>query len=328
MNQLIQTVLNHKAFETEPPVCVDLGASGGLPKAWDTIAPYSIAVAFDADTRNFNPAEKTKHQWRRLIKVNRLVTDKCDDTVKFYLTKSPGCSSSLPPDCESLEPWLFSDLFEVVESASLPAVQLTHTLKEAGIDYIDWLKLDTQGTDLRIFTSLSERIRKQALIVEFEPGIINAYKGEDKLYHVLEYMESLPFFLSDMKVLGSKKLSKAGYQTLKAVDGDRDPTLRLSPCWVEMCYLNSLTEREISPRSLLLTWVFATMQGQHGHALLAAQLGWQASSDPQFQECERASLRELRRPDYSKLGVKSVAAFLQRRISRLLKRQTPVGPSL
>jgi FkbM family methyltransferase len=321
MSPLIEKVLRHQEFKSKPPVFVDLGASGGLPKSWEVFAPYSVAVAFDADTRNFKVEDSNSSKWHRLIKINRIVIEGAEGAVDFYLTKSPGCSSSLSPDNESLEPWLFADLFEVVEVANLPSVSLATTLAQERIDYVDWIKLDTQGTDLRIFASLSDRIRREALVVEFEPGIMDAYKGEDKLHQVLEYMDSLPFFLSDMKVLGAKRLSRTNYASLQAMDGERDPTLKISPGWVEMTYLNDLGAGERSVRDLLLAWVFATMHGQHGHAMWVAQLGFKASADPQFRECELASINELRRPDYSKLGLRSLVVFCLIRVRRVFGRK-------
>ena len=44
---------------------------------------------------------------------------------------------------------------------------------------IDWLKTDSQGTDLRIFNSLRPEVRSRVLAIDIEPGLIDAYVGED-----------------------------------------------------------------------------------------------------------------------------------------------------
>ena len=41
----------------------------------------------------------------------------------------------------------------------------------AGIDRIDWLKLDTQGTDLRLIESLGEPRFGTLMAVDAEPGV-------------------------------------------------------------------------------------------------------------------------------------------------------------
>ena len=52
-------------------------------------------------------------------------------------------------------------------------------LSKAGVDYVDWYKSDSQGTDMSIFDSLPKNISNKILAAEFEPGIIDAYQGED-----------------------------------------------------------------------------------------------------------------------------------------------------
>ena len=47
----------HPDLISRPPILVDVGASAGLPVDWELIAPYSICIAFDADTRDFSISE-------------------------------------------------------------------------------------------------------------------------------------------------------------------------------------------------------------------------------------------------------------------------------
>lgn len=309
MNSLINEVLSRDEFRSKPPVCVDLGASGGLPAAWTDIAKYSVGIAFDADNRNFSVEDGLNKEWRRLVKFSRLVADKSNENSPFYLTQSPGCSSSLEPDNAALQPWEFSRWFEVIKMVELPAISLNQALQEADIDYIDWFKSDTQGTDLRLFAALPENIRKNISVVEFEPGIINAYKGEDKLYHILQFMDPLPFFVSDMKVLGAKRLSAVSGSTLRSSQINGELSLKISPGWVEMAYLNDLTNHNHSLRDLLLVWVFSTIKEQYGHALFAARMGIERHGDPLFKRCENASIAALRRVHYKAFGVRSFASF-------------------
>ena len=42
------------------------------------------------------------------------------------------------------------------------------------LDYIDWYKSDSQGTDLRIFDTLLDVVKDRVLAVDFEPGILDA----------------------------------------------------------------------------------------------------------------------------------------------------------
>jgi len=287
--KIIRTILKSHYFSEQPPILIDIGASGEINKKWKFIAPYSTCVAFDADDRDFQINEITNSQFRRLITFNRIVTDEQSSYLDFYLTKSPYCSSLLKPDMEKLKPWVFHSLFEVEKTISLSAITLTQSLSQAGIDYVDWFKTDTQGTDLRLFRSLSTDVSKNILVAEFEPGIIDAYQGEDKLYMIMQEMHEREFWLSSMDVKGTQRLSadyagKVGKFKSKRI-------FRRSPCWAEVTYLRQPFHS--SERQLLLLIVFALLEEQYGFALEVIDFGESKYRDEIFSQCKKAVFKKI-----------------------------------
>jgi hypothetical protein len=288
-----------------PPVLIDIGASGALPPQWQLIAPYSICVAFDADTRDFQVGESENKGWRKLYSLNRLVSAQATGEVDFYLTKSPHCSSSLQPDNKALEPWEFSPLFEVEKVVKLPVVDLQGALAKIGINYIDWYKTDTQGTDLRIFDSLAENIKNKTVAAEFEPGIIDAYIGEDKLHQLLAYMDKRPFWVSHMEIKGSQRIDKAGLSSLNFMQRRSVGSfLKTAPGWCEISYINSLQSSELTGREYLLAWIFSSIKGEHGFALHVAKLGADKFQMPLFNELHAFSLKSFP-SEYLKFAAKA-----------------------
>ena len=193
-------------FRDQPPVLIDIGASGRIHSKWKHVAKYAYCLAFDADDREFHVTEQTNKTYKKLITFNRIVTAEHIGQTNFHLTASPFCSSLLEPNKEKLEPWVFSPLFSVERVIPLPATTLQEALQQANIDYIDWFKTDTQGTDLRLFTSLPAALQSKILAAEFEPGIIDAYEGEDKVLAVMQEMRDQGFWLSSMAVKGVQRL--------------------------------------------------------------------------------------------------------------------------
>lgn len=261
---LIEKVLTTKELTEKPPVLLDIGASGEIHPEWRLIAKHSVCVAFDADSRDFNNSE-TNSGYKKIYLINAIVSNKTAKTTEFYLTASPHCSSSLYPLNDKLQSWSFSDLFKVEKTKELNNVSLAEVLKEKNINYIDWFKTDSQGTDLRLFTSLSDELQKNAIIAQFEPGIIDAYKGEDKFHSVLAYMNSMPYWASEINIMGSKRISKTTLTKYK-LNADTAFNIPNSSCWGEITYFNSF-EHKNSNRDILLAWVFATVKQQHGFAL-------------------------------------------------------------
>ena len=52
------------------------------------------------------------------------------------------------------------------------------------------------------------RFEKKIIVADFEPGIIDAYVGEDKLHHLMAYMEHEPFWIHSMNIKGPKRILK------------------------------------------------------------------------------------------------------------------------
>ena len=293
---MIKEVLELPELREQPPVLVDVGASGALHPAWKEIAPYSICIAFDADAREMTHVRNAPGSFRELFVYNRIVSDGPAGQERFYLTKSPFCSSRLRPNHTELRNWAFADSFELVNETTLPTTQVAEILKELKLQRIDWLKIDSQGTDLRLFRNIPEPIRHKILNVEFEPGIINAYQGEDLLADVLRHMGSEPFWASKLNVRGNVRMSQEVYKTLSPFKQRHIPRyLPIAPAWVEINYTNNFQNPELNKRDFLLGWVFSTLLAQHGFALQLAQEGQKRFGDSSFDRLRDRSLAAFSR---------------------------------
>lgn len=295
---IIEKILGREEFADNPPVLIDIGASGAINPKWRRIAPYSICIAFDADEREMGYTVKESSGYKKLYVYNKIVTDIQTDESDFYLTCSPYCSSLLRPKQESLDKWAFAELFEVEKKVRIKTITLPTVLKEIGISKIDWFKTDSQGTDLRLFNSLGEEGINRVLVAEFEPGIIDAYEGEDKLWRLMATMEEYPFWMADIAIGGSQRISK------EILNGDFGRIekkivpllLKTSPAWGEVTYFNTFQEDAVylDKRDFLLGWVFAIIEGQYGFALEIAMGGYRRFNDPIFKELEEYAHNRIR----------------------------------
>ena len=235
---LITKLLTHPVFQNQPPVLVDIGASGEVYPDWAAIAPYSICLAFDGDDRDLKSIKINNGGYKELILYHRILTSEKRNEADFILTRSPYCSSMLEPDLKSLESYSFRDLFQVDRKIQLKAVNLPEVLAENHLDYIDWFKTDSQGTDLRLFKSLPEAVLSKVKIADFEPGIIDAYIGEDKFGDLLQWMQGKPFFLDTLHLESVYRIKP------EILNQYRRPDLILrymktTPGWVNARFMNT-----------------------------------------------------------------------------------------
>jgi hypothetical protein len=293
MKKLIHRILRHKILQEKPPVLIDIGASGNIHAAWKTIARYSICIAFDADTRDFEVSETTGLGYSKLYTINRVVTAETQNETDFYLTHSPHCSSGLEPDAQRLIPWAFRNLFTIENKVKLPSITLEQALSRCGVDYVDWYKSDSQGTDLRLFNSLPLEIRNNIIAAEFEPGILDSYKNEDKLFSLMLYMDALPFWVADMQLKGSQRINENDLVRLsKYKQRFLRFFLRTPPGWCEIAYLNEL-QTAPSERDLLLGWVISTIKQEHGFAMNLARQGIVFTTNDLFKAMYQSSAASI-----------------------------------
>ncbi|MBA3684994.1 MAG: hypothetical protein H0W72_07105 [Planctomycetes bacterium] len=228
--------------------------------------------------------------YKRLILSSGVVSNDHSGTTPFYLTRSPWCSSSLPPATQRLAPWAFRDLFAVERRVDLPAIRLPDALANHALDRVDWYKSDSQGTDLRLFNSLGD-MADRVISAEFEPGILDAYDGEDKLHHILAALDARGFWPYRMLVREVPRLPATVTGRGMAASA---PT---APGWVEIAALNGAcaASDRFDLRSLLLAWAMATTVGQHGFALEVATATRKRFGTPICVDMQAHSHGQLRR---------------------------------
>ena len=180
---MINNILNHPIFKKKPPILIDLGAGGDQKIDWNFIKKFSKIIKIDADARSISgDFEQEKDQI-----INKIISSS-KKRNKFYFTKSSFCSSTLEPNENELKNWTFKNKFKVLKKKIVETTTINKELNKKKIKYIDWIKFDLQGIDLRIFKSIPNKIRSSIVAVEFEPGMYEFYKKENSPSEVFSYM--------------------------------------------------------------------------------------------------------------------------------------------
>lgn len=137
---------------TETLTLFDVGSRGGAPRRWRRIAPLVHLIAADhADTHG------TAGSFASVQAIDGLLLDAAQQS-EFHLTRNPKLSSIYRPNSE------FLDLFERSERADVlrTEVLLTRTVDDvcqADSVQPDVLKLDTQGSELKILAGATRALQ-------------------------------------------------------------------------------------------------------------------------------------------------------------------------
>ena len=293
MNEIINKIFKKEELINQPPILLDVGASGGINSMWAPIAKYSICVAFDADDRDLDSVESDRSFHKKFV-INKIASNETHLKSIFFLTESPHCSSILKPDLCKLSDWSFHNLFNIVDEKQINSIELASALKTLNVDYIDWIKLDTQGTDLRLFQNIGVERVLRILVAELEPGFMDAYHYEDKISHVLSYMEDKPFWISNLLIKGSKRINKKIYDSFSDQQKEAlENNLKSAVGWGEICFINNFNSNEFTKRDYLLMWIFATMLKEYGFALEISIKGFENYTDEIFIQMKEESMKHL-----------------------------------
>ena len=138
-------------------------------------------------------------------------------------------------------------------------------------------------------------------MAELEPGILDAYFGEDKLGSLMSFMETHPFWVEDMLIKGSQRIDQNALNELNVVEKKFIHSfLKTSPGWCEIRYMNTFASLK-NKRDYLLGWVFSLVLKEHGFALELAIKGGNLFGDQIFSEMKASSLRQIQKA-YPRLG--------------------------
>ncbi|MFC1577261.1 FkbM family methyltransferase, partial [Candidatus Omnitrophota bacterium] len=146
MNIFIDDCFN-KYFEKHPIKLIDVGASGGIQSNWKKAERYLSLIGFEPDKRSFSELKKAATA-KKVYLDKALYKDK--EKIDFHFTRVKTASSIFAPRQGFLRQFPESERFETQDVLKVEADRLDSQLTERGIGDIDFIKLDTNGSELYI----------------------------------------------------------------------------------------------------------------------------------------------------------------------------------
>jgi FkbM family methyltransferase len=119
-----------------------------------------------------------------------------DGSSVFFVNTCDVASSLLPFDQAGVERWRTSEPLAVAAEVVVPTIRLDTFMRAAGIDHVDFLKVDAQGADLAVVRSAGDLLRVVGgLEIEVETSATPLYEGAPTKTEVVEYLRERGFAL-------------------------------------------------------------------------------------------------------------------------------------
>jgi len=182
-------------YERNNLVLVDVGASGGFAPNWKPAAKYLRVIGFEPDEREYkNLASKSEDKIRYL----NIALHGLQGEVDFFLTRKQQASSIYRPNRSLVDQFPESSRFDILKTVKLKTDTLDHQFQINNIQDADFLKVDTQGSELAIMQGAKKTIQEQIIGIEVEVEFAMLYEGQPLFTDVDMFLRQQGFQLMDL----------------------------------------------------------------------------------------------------------------------------------
>ncbi len=144
---------------------------------------------------NLHAASRIMGRLRNYV-VLPIAIAETDGSAELQLNAYEQASSLLPADEVGVKSWVTEQEFKVIGSVTVPTMRLDTFMDGAGIESVDYLKVDAQGLDLEVVRSAGDRLADIAKIqMEATTVPYRQYEGAPGKSDIVDFMESKGFRL-------------------------------------------------------------------------------------------------------------------------------------
>lgn len=176
---------------------VDIGSSGGLQSNWQRAEKYLQVIGFEPEDEGFVDLATSASDSRVKYLNTGLYKEKA--TLPFYVTRENTDSSIFKPNRELIDKFPAAERFDIVKTDTIKTDTLDNQLQENGIENVDFIKVDTQGSELFILQGATRILKNSVFGLEIEVEFTQMYEDQPLFCDVDALVRSFGFQLFDLR---------------------------------------------------------------------------------------------------------------------------------
>ena len=182
-------------------VALDVGAQGGFFNASFFSKKYNFF--FDPIVVEPIPDEAKKLEDKNYKVISKgLWSVNCKKKL-YILGKRPGSSSMYKPNPDVLSLYGFKEkdfpIFNVTEEIDIDCTTIKESLNKFKVNNLDFLKIDTQGSELEILKGMGEHF---PLLMKVEAQIIPMYENVPSWSELVNHLEKINYMICEWIEIG------------------------------------------------------------------------------------------------------------------------------
>jgi FkbM family methyltransferase len=217
------------SYARNPLLLVDVGARGGLKRDWAAARPHLRVLGFEPEQREFEKLAQGTTADDNSTRILNVALHSVQGPLEFHVARDRGLSSIFEPNRAFLDAFPDAARFDTTDTLQVPADTLDNILRLHGIADPDFIKVDTQGSELFVLRGASDALASSMVGVEVEVEFTPIYSGQPLFADVDSFMRGLGYLLFDLRPCYWKRA--AG----RAIGGPRGQII-----WADALYLKSV----------------------------------------------------------------------------------------
>lgn len=173
---------------------IDGGASiGDISLKFANYFPKSNVYCFEPYS-DFNQFLSKRFNGNERISIFPFALNSANEELNLYINNSKGTNSTLPPASNGV--LIYGNQFENTGVEVAKAISLDSWAKQNGIDHIDILKLDVQGTELDVLKGANRLLLNNGIdALLLEVNFQNCYRNQPGWDALMSYLTNLGYCL-------------------------------------------------------------------------------------------------------------------------------------
>jgi len=192
-----------KRFEAEyvrhPLVLADVGARGGLKRNWSAAERHLRVLGFEPDEREYRRLVETAKGREDSRVFFHAALHNRPGPISLRIAQDRGLSSIFEPNRAFLDGFPEAERFNTTDVREVQADTLDNLLESHGLTDIDFIKADTQGSELFVLEGAARALGALAVGAEVEVEFTAIYRNQPLFADVDTYMRGLGYFLFDLR---------------------------------------------------------------------------------------------------------------------------------
>ena len=183
-------------------IALDVGAQGGFFESNIFAKKYNNFFDPIVVEPLSNEAEKLSKKNYKVI-TKGLWSTNCKKKL-YVLGKRLGSSSMYKPSKDNYDLYNFKkkdfSLFDITNEIEVECITANESLNKLNIKHLDFLKIDTQGSELEILKGLGEY---RPLIIKVEAQVVPMYEDVPNWSELINYLYKINYMTSEWVEIGS-----------------------------------------------------------------------------------------------------------------------------